>query len=259
MVWVCRLIETCCFKIDRAVKTWTTLSPSLPIPVRRIFRVLRVNKFWTKEMIWSRVDINFFLALVHQRLPKLNKFHCLGDASKACSNDNIPSSPDFSKLDFDSYNELLDKLNPDANQITPKKTDMFGFPLAPILPYFMMEPNHKCPPGKFLVCCRISDTITIGLPRLCTRCEWSQRFFPPWFPFWPPLSLLFSLLFCSIETDRHVFCVSDSAFKCWWDWNFCCRDINEVSRYSFFLVFLLIQVSSRMNLIEANFQMSPCT
>ena len=107
---------------------------------------------------------------------KLNNCLCyhIGDTSGACSGIEISPSnppPDLSKLNFDSYNELLEKLDPGPDSKTPRKTDMFGFPLAPILPYLMMEPNHNCPPGKFLVCCRISDTITIGLPRLCTQCE----------------------------------------------------------------------------------------
>lgn len=102
---------------------------------------------------------------------KIEKNSPLSDASGSCPSANNPSSPDFSKLNFDSYPEFLDKLNPEPDQKTPKKTDLIGPPLALILPYFMMEPKYKCTPPKFLVCCRIADIVTKGRPTLCYRCE----------------------------------------------------------------------------------------
>lgn len=100
----------------------------------------------------------------------------VGESPNSCPSDHsFPSSPDFSKLNFDSHkNDFLEKSDPEKE--TPPTTDMFGFSVAPVLPYFMMAPGFDCPPPKVPVCC-----LGIGrkLASLCNYCESKSHFLLP--------------------------------------------------------------------------------
>lgn len=102
------------------------------------------------------------------------KNHHEGENSNFCSTDGIPSSPDFSNLNLDTYNELLEKL--DLDQTPSPKTDMVGPPLAPILPFILMAPKFRCPPGKVHVCCAYIQDLAEKVPTECFYCESSQIF-----------------------------------------------------------------------------------
>lgn len=102
-------------------------------------------------------------------MTNLIKTNHIGESSDFCSSDDKLSAPDFSKLDFDSYNELLQDLDQDPK--TPKKTDMLGFPFVPILPYFMMTKKYNCPAPKVPVCCFNIESVDDLSPSECFYCE----------------------------------------------------------------------------------------
>lgn len=103
-----------------------------------------------------------------ESLLRKNNYH-IGKTSDSCPSDDTPSSPDFSNLNFGSYDEFLERVDPDSKP--PPKTGMSGLPLAPILPYMFMSPKYECPPPKVLVCCTLSGRLTQSIPSLCGYCE----------------------------------------------------------------------------------------